>query len=61
MTHALIVEDDVDSAVTLKELIASEGLTVSTAFNAFLREAASGSNRVSAVIASSGKSVAIMV
>lgn len=33
MTHALIVEDDVDSAVTLKELIASEGLTVSTAFN----------------------------
>lgn len=33
MTHALIVEDDVDSAVTLKELIASEGLTVSTAFS----------------------------
>ena len=33
MTHALIVEDDMDSAVTLKELIASEGLTVSTAFN----------------------------
>lgn len=33
MTHALIVEDDVDSAVTLKALIASEGLTVSTAFN----------------------------
>lgn len=33
MTHALIVEDDVDSAVTLKELIASEGFTVSTAFS----------------------------
>lgn len=33
MTHALIVEDDVDSAATLKALIAGEGLTVSTAFN----------------------------
>ena len=33
MTHALIVEDDMDSAVTLKELIATEGLTVSTASN----------------------------
>ncbi len=33
MTHALIVEDDVDSAASLKALIASEGLTVSTASN----------------------------
>ena len=35
MTHALIVEDDMDSASTLRELIVSEGLTVSTAFNLF--------------------------
>ncbi|MGS5086996.1 sigma-54-dependent transcriptional regulator [Hydrogenophaga sp. A37] len=35
MTHALIVEDDVDSAASLKALIASEGLTVSTASNLF--------------------------
>ncbi len=35
MTHALIVEDDMDSAATLKELIVSEGLTVSTASNLF--------------------------
>ncbi|OGB13770.1 MAG: sigma-54-dependent Fis family transcriptional regulator [Burkholderiales bacterium RIFCSPLOWO2_12_67_14] len=33
MTHALIVEDDVDSAATLKTLVASQGFTVSTAFN----------------------------
>ncbi|WP_332739345.1 sigma-54-dependent transcriptional regulator [Hydrogenophaga sp.] len=33
MTHALIVEDDMDSATSLKALIASEGLTVSTACN----------------------------
>ncbi|WP_332747473.1 sigma-54-dependent transcriptional regulator [Hydrogenophaga sp.] len=31
MTHALIVEDDMDSAMSLKALIASEGLTVATA------------------------------
>ncbi|KRC00455.1 AAA family ATPase [Hydrogenophaga sp. Root209] len=31
MTHALIVEDDMDSATSLKALIASEGLTVATA------------------------------
>lgn len=31
MTHALIVEDDLDSASTIKALIAREGLTVSTA------------------------------
>lgn len=35
MTHALIVEDDMDSAATLKDLIVSEGLTVSTASNLF--------------------------
>ena len=28
MTHALIVDDDVDSASTLKALIVGEGLTV---------------------------------
>lgn len=33
MTHALIVEDDVDSAATLKELVVSQGFTVSTAGN----------------------------
>jgi two-component system, NtrC family, response regulator AtoC len=31
MTHALIVEDDVDSAVSLSELVAGEGLTVAMA------------------------------
>jgi len=31
MTHALIVEDDVDSAASLSSLITSEGLTVATA------------------------------
>jgi two-component system, NtrC family, response regulator AtoC len=31
MTHALIVEDDADSAASLSALIASEGLTVATA------------------------------
>jgi DNA-binding NtrC family response regulator len=31
MTHALIVEDDVDSAASLSALITSEGLTVATA------------------------------
>ncbi len=31
MTHALIVEDDVDSAATLKALVAGEGLTVALA------------------------------
>jgi len=37
MTHALIVEDDVDSAASLSALITSEGLTVATAHN--LRDA----------------------
>ena len=31
MTHALIVEDDADSAASLKDLIASQGLTVAVA------------------------------
>ena len=33
MTHALIVEDDADSAATLKALIAGQGLTVAIAAN----------------------------
>lgn len=35
MTHALIVEDDPDSAATLKALIAGQGLTVAIAANLF--------------------------
>lgn len=35
MTHALIVEDDADSAATLKALIAGQGLTVAIAGNLF--------------------------
>ncbi len=35
MTHALIVEDDVDSAATLKALVAGEGLTVALAHTLF--------------------------